>query len=212
VPRFGAAATAAANAAKQAAAEQKRRTEEIRRAWQAVGDTLTDEIRRIRGELVKEDSRGMSFLQSQFAIATAQARAGDQEAAKRLPELSRAILDMAKTNAATMADLQRLQGQTAASLISTRQVLANRFNLDIPQFAVGTNYVPQDMVAMVHKGEAIVPKAYNPSADNTGNEKLISEVSALRAEVRAVVTHTSKTAKILDRVSPDGNTLAVSTQ
>ncbi len=205
VPRFGSAATQAAEASKRAA-------EEIKRAWQQISDSITDEIRRIRGELVKEDSRGLAFLQSQFAIATAQARAGDQEAAKRLPELSRAILDMAKTNAATMADLQRLQGQTAASLISTRQVLANRFNLDIPQFAVGTNYVPQDMVAMVHKGEAIVPKAYNPSADNAGNEKLISEVSALRAEVRAVVTHTSKTAKILDRVSPDGTTLAVSTQ
>lgn len=28
-------------------------------------------------------------------------------------------------------------------------------------FDVGTNYVPQDMIAMVHKGEAIVPAAYN---------------------------------------------------
>lgn len=34
----------------------------------------------------------------------------------------------------------------------------------IPRFDVGTNRVPRDMLAMVHEGEAIVPKAYNPWA------------------------------------------------
>lgn len=38
----------------------------------------------------------------------------------------------------------------------------------IPQMAVGTNYVPNDMVAVVHEGEAIVPKKYNPSAGGIG--------------------------------------------
>jgi hypothetical protein len=33
---------------------------------------------------------------------------------------------------------------------------------------VGTNYVPQDMVARIHKGEAVVPKAYNPAAGGSG--------------------------------------------
>ncbi|WP_183025671.1 hypothetical protein [Variovorax sp. UMC13] len=31
----------------------------------------------------------------------------------------------------------------------------------VPKFDVGTNYVPRDMLAMIHEGEAIVPKAYN---------------------------------------------------
>jgi hypothetical protein len=35
---------------------------------------------------------------------------------------------------------------------------------NIPKFDVGTNYVPNDMLAMVHRGEMIVPKAQNPYA------------------------------------------------
>lgn len=31
----------------------------------------------------------------------------------------------------------------------------------LPSFDVGTNYVPHDMIAQIHKGEAIVPEAYN---------------------------------------------------
>ena len=39
------------------------------------------------------------------------------------------------------------------------------FNIpEIPKLAVGTNYVPQDMLAMLHEGEAVVPKKYNPAA------------------------------------------------
>jgi hypothetical protein len=38
-----------------------------------------------------------------------------------------------------------------------------------PSRAVGTNYVPYDMLTYVHKGEAIVPEIYNPSSnDSTG--------------------------------------------
>jgi len=35
----------------------------------------------------------------------------------------------------------------------------------IPKLATGTNYVPDDMLAYLHEGEAVVPKKYNPAAD-----------------------------------------------
>ncbi|SDM57389.1 Phage-related minor tail protein [Oryzisolibacter propanilivorax] len=35
---------------------------------------------------------------------------------------------------------------------------------NLPAFAEGTNYVPRDMIALIHEGEEIVPKRYNPAA------------------------------------------------
>ena len=34
----------------------------------------------------------------------------------------------------------------------------------LPAFAQGTNYVPRDMLALIHEGEEIVPKRFNPAA------------------------------------------------
>jgi hypothetical protein len=41
-----------------------------------------------------------------------------------------------------------------------------------PSFATGTPYVPRDMMAMVHKGEAIIP-----AAQNTGGSTIVMNIS-----------------------------------
>lgn len=41
----------------------------------------------------------------------------------------------------------------------------------INSFDVGTNYVPNDQLAMVHKGEMIVPAKYNPTTSGIGNNE-----------------------------------------
>jgi hypothetical protein len=57
-------------------------------------------------------------------------------------------------------------------------------NGELPSFAVGTNYIPEDMVAQVHKGEMIVPAKYNPATSGIQvNEALLEEIRALRQEV-----------------------------
>ena len=72
----------------------------------------------------------------------------------------------------------------------------------IPRFDVGTNYVPQDMLALIHEGEAIVPKAFNPAAhglsqaDGTAEllALLIAEVQALRAQTTELQAQARRTA------------------
>jgi hypothetical protein len=51
----------------------------------------------------------------------------------------------------------------------------------VPGFAIGTNYVPRDMLAQIHEGEAIVPKAYNPAigGQRNNNARLEALVEAL---------------------------------
>lgn len=58
----------------------------------------------------------------------------------------------------------------------------------IPSFDVGINRVPHDMVARIHKDEAILPAAYNPFNPGAqrfggGDSALVEELRALRKEV-----------------------------
>jgi lambda family phage tail tape measure protein len=41
--------------------------------------------------------------------------------------------------------------------------------------AVGTDYVPRDMLAMIHEGEMVVPKKYNPAAGGSGGAQMVSQ-------------------------------------
>lgn len=64
----------------------------------------------------------------------------------------------------------------------------------IAKFAIGTNYVPNDMFAMVHKGERIIPAAENSelfsrlSNPQQNNAELVTELRAIRLELSTVKT------------------------
>jgi hypothetical protein len=78
----------------------------------------------------------------------------------------------------------------------------------LPAFAVGTDYVPTDMLALIHQGEQIVPKAYNPHANGQGAGRtddllqvLIVEVRSLHARLAVVERHNERAALTLDDVA-----------
>ncbi len=85
-------------------------------------------------------------------------------------------------------------------------------------FAVGTSFVPQDMVANIHKGEIIVDPAssailrrYGIGLSVDSDPALLAEVRALREELRAgqgaIASNTRQTKDLLDSVVNGGNTV-----
>jgi hypothetical protein len=185
-----------------------------RAQWKSLADSLIDEIRRIRGVIVGDTSAGLAYTQSQFAIATAQARAGDKDAAARLPEISRALEELLRENSESLSDFRASMAANMVSLMETNSILAKRYRFKVPSYDVGTNYVRQDMLAMVHKGEAIVPEPYNPAAGGVDNAQLLRVMTALLDEMREVNSNSSDIAaasrgthEILDRVSQGGEAL-----
>jgi len=159
-----AAAKEAASAAEQAAEQQANAAKAIKDAWQSATDSILGEVARIRALMGGGSAQSMAQAQAAFAIATGQARAGDVDAAKMLPELSKNLLGLAEANATSMAELRRIQGQTAASLSQTGLGLVGAHALNLPKFDVGTDYVPRTQAAIVHRGEMIVPAAFNPAS------------------------------------------------
>ena len=65
-------------------------------------------------------------------------------------------------NASTAAKYGTNVGSQQTSMLAAQDA-------GMMSFAVGTNYVPNDMIAQIHKGEAIVPAAYNPAAGGLGS-------------------------------------------
>ncbi|ROR02072.1 phage-related minor tail protein [Delftia acidovorans] len=84
----------------------------------------------------------------------------------------------------------------------------------LPSYAVGTNYVPRDMLAQIHEGEAIVPKAFNPWASGgaasgaNSNARLEGLVAQLidenRTQAGQIVRLNSQIARLLQRWDGDG--------
>jgi hypothetical protein len=142
--------------------------------------------------------------------------------------------NLAASNAAQVyADATRT-GISAASLDALMGWGAGTSNAwavsnALPKFSAGINYVPHDMQAIIHEGEAVVPKVYNPFNPNAAqttrsmlqsgganNAEVVAELRAMadrldriEANTRATAGHTAGTDRKLARVIP-GN--AVITQ
>lgn len=62
--------------------------------------------------------------------------------------------------------------------------------ISTPSFAVGTNYVPYDMMAQIHKGERIIPAAdnaelmQNSTASKTTGKQLLDQTNSLTKQIK----------------------------
>ena len=80
----------------------------------------------------------------------------------------------------------------------------------LPVLRTGTNVVPQDGLAFLHKDEAVIPKAFNPWSGGTSmtSDDTAVEIRALReenkAQALAMVQLQSRLTKIIERWDGDG--------
>ena len=114
-------------------------------------------------------------MQRQYAESLAGAKTGDASAYAKFEAVTRAMLDrnLYTTSAdyeaafATAVRVARALGamqtaQPAQPGTAAAEGEAKRLRLvGVPAFDVGTNYLPNDMLALVHQGERIVPAADN---------------------------------------------------
>lgn len=172
---------------------------DLREAWKSVGDSIADEVKRIRG--LSDPTGNTSFvgLMGQFNAATAAARAGDQDAAKTLPSLSQALLKAAEGAATSRQELARVQAQTASSLEATQAAIAA-----ITGASSASTSTDALIAAVTANSVATAPQ---PANDDLATQvRLLTEkVEQMRAENTAghaaTAGNTGRTAKVMEAVS-----------
>lgn len=191
----------------QDAQEAAKAAEELRQAWKSVGDSIMDEVKRIRGLDGVGGGNSFAALMGQFNAATAAARGGDMDAAKSLPQLSQALLTAAAAAATSQQELARVQAQTAASLEATNSAIA-------ALSASGADTTNAALLAAAAANSAA-------TVQTPANDDLVVELQALRSEVTklreennsghaANASANNKTAKILDNVTQQSGGDAIS--
>lgn len=76
---------------------------------------------------------------------------------------------------------------------------------EIPMLAKGTNYVPEDMLAFLHEGEAVVPEKYNPASGDLADTIAQAVYRAIMDAIR--ISQASQPANDRDLVLKLDNTV-----
>lgn len=184
-----------------------------------------------------------TLANNQFISTSQAANKGDQTALAALPDAITALLEASKSASADSLAYNRDFGRVNAALGSAQDYTTSmsaktaadmaaypeqmrrfletvRASGAFPGFAVGTNFVPADMTANIHKGERIIPSADNAALmnrlqnPNDANAVLVAEIRELRsvmqqqqAALDAIQKSTAKTSSTLVNVTQGGNSL-----
>jgi tape measure domain-containing protein len=158
---------------------------ELESALKSLGDTLEDEVKRLRGLMVEDSPFSKDVLLAQFATATAQARAGDEDALAKLPELSKAIEAASSVTAVSAVEMARTRGWLAGSLEDTLKALgltgAGGVTPVIAPTTPGTTPTTP--------APQVIAPVYNPAINgSTMDPALLAEVRGLRQDLAQLRT------------------------
>lgn len=157
----------------------------------------TDQFSQVGGQSVYLSSRGALYTSSDNTIRTNNGWAGSVEDARTIVAQTFATTSPADFYAAAVKvglsgamieEMYQMPKGTAAEWAKAN---------NLPAFAVGTDYVPNDMLALVHQGERITPAPYSGQQERL-LEALVAEVKSLRATLAAVAAETRRTANAVN--------------
>lgn len=180
-------------------------------AWQDATDAIVSTMTDLRSTLIGDGVDSFSKLQAQFAIETAQAKAGDLAAAQDLPALAKSLADASKAQYATSVERDLFIARIIDSLGSVVGASGAGASLSIPHFASG-GYHDGGWALVGEQGPELVnmPRARVFNANDTRSmlgggtdPAVLEELRALRTEVaalRAISQATSSAARATARV------------
>lgn len=84
----------------------------------------------------------------------------------------------------------------------------------VPQYEKGTNFVPNDQLAYLHKGEAVIPAKYNQGAvyQSQGNAKLENAIYELNNQVAKISQKVDEGIQVQGQFVQKGNDLVASVE
>jgi hypothetical protein len=191
--------------------------DEYAEALKKLGQTITNEVKRLRGLINDESDFGLAYLKAQFATATAQARAGDLDALGKLTGLSKSIDDMTKATA--MSEIENVRNR--AWLADSLEATLNSLGLKLEDFEKSGGPTVGDTSGLSqstpNQGADIA--AVVRTVTVSGNADLLVELRGLRAEVaelkaaaRDTASNTNKLPRMsdqFDNVTEGGNAMRV---
>lgn len=181
--------------------DQKKATEALTNSLKQAGKTIADEIKRLLGY---STSNNPVALQAQFAMQTANARAGNIDSLNSLVELSKSIDTATLGTASSQVEVDRMRAWLAGSLAETMKTLGITSD-DSGNISVGSSLTGSTSGSVS-----------NPLIIDNTNQALLTELKTLNAKVAdleaaavATALSNSKMQKLLDRVASDGNNFNV---
>jgi hypothetical protein len=164
----------------------------------ATDSTAIDEVRNTALGKIQGASEQVLGLSKQLYASGAQYNT-DQATVIGILDATKADLEKRKTDAQLQLDqlegsnsfLDKIQSNTKstadyiAEFLAAQSVYntaANQPGASRASFAVGTNYVPKDMIAEIHRGERIIPAADNVTLI-ANNKEMLQEIRQLNQRI-----------------------------
>lgn len=144
--------------------------------WQ-YEDALIEDIKRLEAENTQLDKNSDQYKKNEEAIQNAK---GKLDALKSGNYDTVATIDLKANTSKASNTLKNFFGKLANGPSALMGAVGfNNLGSWLNSFDVGTNYVPNDQLAMVHKGEMIVPAKYNPSTSGISGGHDAEIISAI---------------------------------